>query len=62
MSFWIASPSNDPEAFLLSVAAIGWELAVWRLVSRCVLVLYVSFALVGAIVLRYSYILATGPF
>ncbi len=31
MSFWIASPSMDPEVFFLSVATIGWELAVWRL-------------------------------
>jgi uncharacterized membrane protein YraQ (UPF0718 family) len=31
MSFWIASPSMDPEIFFLSVATIGWELAVWRL-------------------------------
>jgi uncharacterized membrane protein YraQ (UPF0718 family) len=31
MSFWIASPSMDPEMFFLSVATLGWELAVWRL-------------------------------
>ncbi len=31
MSFWIASPSMDPEIFFLSVATLGWELAVWRL-------------------------------
>ncbi|HEX6303226.1 MAG TPA: permease [Anaerolineales bacterium] len=31
MSFWIASPSMDPEAFFLSVGMIGWDLAVWRL-------------------------------
>ncbi len=37
MSFWIASPSMDPEAFFLSVAAIGWELAVWRLVATLIL-------------------------
>jgi uncharacterized membrane protein YraQ (UPF0718 family) len=30
MSFWIASPSMDPEAFFLSVGIIGWDLAVWR--------------------------------
>ena len=30
MSFWIASPSMDPETFFLSVATIGWKLAVWR--------------------------------
>ena len=31
MSFWIASPSMDPEIFFLSVSTVGWELAVWRL-------------------------------
>ena len=33
MSFWIASPSMDPEIFFLSVGMIGWNLAVWRLVA-----------------------------
>ncbi|UCC61431.1 MAG: permease [Anaerolineae bacterium] len=37
MSFWIASPSMDPEAFFLSVATIGWELAVWRLLATLIL-------------------------
>jgi uncharacterized membrane protein YraQ (UPF0718 family) len=37
MSFWIASPSMDPEAFFLSVATIGWELAMWRLVATLIL-------------------------
>ncbi len=37
MSFWIASPSMDPETFFLSVAMIGWEMAVWRLVATLVL-------------------------
>ena len=37
MSFWIASPSLDPEIFFLSVGMIGWELAVWRLVATLVL-------------------------
>ena len=37
MSFWIASPSMDPEIFFLSVATIGWELAVWRLAATLVL-------------------------
>ncbi len=43
MSFWIASPSMDPEAFFLSVSAIGWELAVWRLVSTLILSLSAGF-------------------
>jgi len=33
MSFWIASPSMDPEIFFLSSSLIGWELAIWRLAS-----------------------------
>lgn len=33
MSFWIASPSMDPEIFFLSTATIGWELSVWRLIA-----------------------------
>ncbi len=33
MSFWIASPSMDPEIFFLSVGMIGWNLAVWRMVA-----------------------------
>jgi uncharacterized membrane protein YraQ (UPF0718 family) len=37
MSFWIASPSMDPEIFFLSVGLIGWELAVWRLAATLIL-------------------------
>lgn len=37
MAFWIASPSMDPEIFFFSVAMIGWEMAVWRLVGALVL-------------------------
>lgn len=37
MSFWIASPSMDVEAFFLSVAALNWNLAVWRMVATLVL-------------------------
>lgn len=33
MSFWLASPSMDPEIFVLSVGSIGWELATWRLAA-----------------------------
>ncbi len=33
MSFWLASPSMDPEIFFLTVSSLGWELAVWRLTS-----------------------------
>jgi uncharacterized membrane protein YraQ (UPF0718 family) len=37
MSFWIASPSMDPEIFFLTVATLGWELAVARVVTTLVL-------------------------
>ena len=37
MSFWIASPSMDPEIFFLSTATIGWKLSVWRLVSTFII-------------------------
>lgn len=33
MAFWIASPSMDPEIFFLSVASLGWNLAIWRLAA-----------------------------
>ena len=37
MSFWVASPSMDPEIFFLSVATLGWNLAIWRFVSTLLL-------------------------
>ncbi len=37
MSFWIASPSMDPEIFFLSVPMLGWELAVGRLAATLIL-------------------------
>ena len=43
MSFWIASPSMDPEIFFLSVGMIGWELAIWRLAATLVLSLGAGF-------------------
>jgi hypothetical protein len=43
MSFWIASPSMDPEIFFLSASTIGWELAVWRLAGTLVLSLSAGF-------------------
>ncbi|MBI1736255.1 MAG: permease [Candidatus Rokubacteria bacterium] len=33
MSFWVASPTMDPEIFALSVATLGWPLAVARLLA-----------------------------
>jgi uncharacterized membrane protein YraQ (UPF0718 family) len=43
MAFWIASPSMDPEIFFLSVATIGWELAIWRMVATLILSLSAGF-------------------
>jgi len=43
MAFWIASPSMDPEMFFLSVAMLGWELAVWRMIATLVLSLSAGF-------------------
>lgn len=37
MAFWIASPSMDPEIFFLSVATLGWKLAVWRMLGTLLL-------------------------
>ncbi|MCU7492973.1 MAG: hypothetical protein HF300_06905 [Ignavibacteria bacterium] len=33
MSFWLASPSMDPEMFFLSVSMLGWQMAIWRIGS-----------------------------
>ncbi len=43
MSFWIASPSMDPEIFFLSVGTLGLNLAVWRLVGTLILSLAAGF-------------------
>ena len=43
MSFWLASPSMDPEIFFLTVSSLGWELAVWRLASTLILSLSSGF-------------------
>ena len=43
MSFWIASPSMDPEIFFLSVGMIGWKLAIWRLAATLMLSLGAGF-------------------
>jgi uncharacterized membrane protein YraQ (UPF0718 family) len=44
MAFWIASPSMDPEIFLLSVASLGWKMATWRLAATLALSLLAGFA------------------
>jgi len=33
MSFWIASPSMDPEIFFLSASVVGFKMSVWRLAA-----------------------------
>ncbi len=37
MSFWVASPTMDPEIFFMSAAFLGWPLAVARLVATLLL-------------------------
>jgi uncharacterized protein len=62
MSFWIASPTMDPEVFAFSVGMIGWPLAVARLLATLALSLgagYLTLALVrggllGGKVLRWD--------
>ena len=43
MSFWIASPSMDPEIFFLSSSVIGWDLAIWRLSSTFIISLLAGY-------------------
>ena len=43
MAFWIASPTMDPEIFTLSVAVLGWPLAIIRLAATLVLSLAAGF-------------------
>lgn len=40
MSFWIASPTMDPEIFFLSVSVLGWNLAIARMVATLVVSLF----------------------
>lgn len=37
MSFWVASPTMDPEIFTFTVSMLGWELATVRLVATLLL-------------------------
>lgn len=62
MAFWVASPTMDPEVFVLSVGMLGWPLAVARLLATLTLSLgagYLTLALVrggflGGKVLRWG--------
>jgi uncharacterized membrane protein YraQ (UPF0718 family) len=44
MSFWVASPTMDPEIFFMSAAFLGWPLAVGRLTATLILSLAAGFA------------------
>src|SRR5690349_16073922 len=69
MAFWIASPTMDPEIFALSVATLGWPLAVARLGATLVLSLgagyltlwMVSKGLLGGAILRREHQVASAP-
>lgn len=48
MSFWIASPTMDPEKFALTVSMLGWPLAIARMIATLILSLgagYLTIAL-----------------
>ena len=45
MSFWVASPTMDPEIFTFTVSMLGWELAVTRLVASLVLATAAGFGI-----------------
>lgn len=48
MSFWIASPTMDPEKFALTVSMLGWPLAIARMTATLILSLaagYLTIAL-----------------
>jgi len=47
MSFWLASPTMDPEIFFLSAGLLGWKLAAWRLASTFLI------SLSGGLLLHY---------
>jgi uncharacterized membrane protein YraQ (UPF0718 family) len=43
MSFWVASPTMDPEIFFMSAAFLGWPLAIGRLAATLILSLSAGF-------------------
>ncbi len=50
MSFWLASPSMDPEIFFLSVASLGWPLAIARIIATFTMSLmggYITHIVIG---------------
>jgi uncharacterized protein len=58
MAFWVASPTMDPEIFALSVATLGWPLAMARLVGTLGVSLAAGY---GTLVLTRSGLLAGSP-
>ncbi len=48
MSFWLASPSMDPEIFFLSASTLGWDLAIWRLAATLIL------SLAGGFIIHFT--------
>ena len=43
MSFWVASPSMDPEIFFLSIPVIGIKMSAWRLAATFLISLAAGF-------------------
>jgi hypothetical protein len=54
MSFWLASPSMDPEIFFLSVSMLGWNLAFWRLGATFIMSL--SGGYITHLLLKYGWL------
>ncbi len=64
MSFWIASPTMDPEIFALSVATLGLPLAIARLVATLILSLsagYLTLVLTESGVISGAFLRETSP-
>lgn len=49
MSFWLASPSMDPEIFFLSVGSLGWSLAIARIFATFIM------SIVGGVIVQLMY-------
>ena len=54
MAFWIASPTMDPEIFFMSVAFLGWDLSIARLVAT--LLVSISGGFLTLLVVRRGWI------
>jgi hypothetical protein len=58
MAFWLASPTMDPEIFTLSVAMLGWKLAVARLIAT--LLMSIAGGYLTMLMVRMGVITGTG--